>query len=268
MSWGRGDWLTPRPVTMSYRSMSEKHTELIERAEEILGYRFRDGSLLIEALTHSSCADDALESNERMEFLGDAVLGFVVCDFLYQRYGELREGDLTKIKSSVVSRRVCAMVSDAMGLTELLKLGKGMEGRNDLPSSVSAAVFESVVAAIYLDGGLDTARAFLMKYVTEPIEQAEASAHQHNFKSALQQYAQRDLNDLPTYILLDEKGPDHSKCFEVCVEINGQRYPSAWGGNKKEAEQSAAMNALLALGLLGPEEVENLDVFEAPGERG
>ena len=183
---------------------------------------------------------------------------------LYRKYEGLREGDLTKIKSSVVSRRVCALLSDKLGLTDLLKLGKGMEGRADLPSSVSAAVFESVVAAIYLDGGLDAARGFLLENVTEPMEQAEASAHQHNFKSALQQYAQRDLNDLPTYILLDEKGPDHSKCFEVCVEIGGQRYPSAWGGNKKEAEQSAAMNALLALGLVEPEEVENLDVFEVP----
>jgi len=225
-------------------------SDLVARTEQIIGYRFHNHALLVEALTHSSVADDRLQSNERMEFLGDAVLGFVVCEYIYERFPEHREGELTKIKSAVVSRRVCAQISDQIGLTDLLALGKGMSGRQDLPSSVAAAVYEAIVAAVHLDGGLDAARRFILEHMVPIIEEAEDSTHHHNFKSVLQQYAQRQASDLPTYILLDEKGPDHAKCFEVCVEMGGRRYPSAWGANKKEAEQQAAYNALLARGVI------------------
>ncbi len=233
--------------------MADNPIDIIERTEQIIGYRFVNEQTLVEALTHASVADDRLQSNERMEFLGDAILGFVVCEYLYNRYTELREGDLTKIKSAVVSRRVCAKVSDKIGLTELLTLGKGMSGRHDLPSSVSAAVYESIVAAIYLDGGVDPARAFILEHMVAEIEEAEDSTHLYNYKSLLQQYAQRTQSDLPAYHLLDEKGPDHSKCFEVAAEIGGRRFPGAWGANKKEAEQNAALNALYELGILRPE---------------
>ncbi len=239
--------------------MGDTQADLVERTEQVIGYRFKDTGLLIESLTHSSFADSGIASNERQEFLGDAVLGFVVCEYLFNAYPDHREGELTKIKSTVVSRKVCAQIADGIGLTDLLKLGKGMSERADLPASVSAAVYESIVAGIYLDGGLGPAREFILAHMAEPIREAEESAHQYNFKSVLQQHAQRELSDLPSYKLLDEKGPDHSKCFEVCVEINGQRYPSAWGQNKKEAEQAAALNALLALGVLDPDEVEPAD---------
>ncbi len=222
---------------------------MVEKAAEVLGYRFKDKSLLTEALTHASSAGDRLESNERMEFLGDAILGFVVCEYLCNAYPDLLEGDLTKIKSAVVSRRVCAQISLANNMTEMLNLGKGMAGRPEIPSSVSAAVLESLIAAIYLDGGINHARDFILRHMVPFIKEAAESAHQQNFKSVLQQYAQRRLPTNPVYVLLDEKGPDHSKCFEVCVEVDGRRCPSAWANAKKEAEQSAALNALQELGL-------------------
>ena len=219
------------------------------RATEVLGYQFKDEALLGEALTHASSADHRLESNERMEFFGDAILGFVVCECLYLSYPELLEGELTKIKSAVVSRRICAQISSKLNLAEMLNLGKGMIGRQELPSSVEAAVLESIIAAIYLDGGIDAAREFILKHMTPYIQEAAESAHQYNFKSVLQQYAQKHLPCNPSYILPDEKGPDHAKCFEVCVEIDGKRFASSWANSKKEAEQKAALNALTELEL-------------------
>ena len=229
--------------------MTDLNQEIRLRAQEILGYTFNDPELLYTALTHSSVADARTESNERMEFLGDAIFGAVVCEQLYRDYEDYLEGELSKIKSAVVSRRACAEISDEIGLTDLLNLGKGIGSRTDLPSSLAAAVYESVVAAIYLDGGHEPMREFILRTIGPVIEGIADSDHQHNFKSALQQYAQKHALELPTYQLLDEKGPDHSKAFEVCVEMGGNRLPSAWGGNKKEAEQSAALNALTQLGI-------------------
>lgn len=239
-----------QPDASSPTNASAAFAAIVDRAERILGHRFDNVQLLREALTHASVADNRLDSNERMEFLGDAVLGFVVCERLYEMFPHLREGDLTKIKSAVVSRRVCAQISDKIGLTDLLVLGKGMSGRADLPSSVSAAVYESIVAAVYLDGGIDAARKFILEHMVPAIIEAEESSHQHNYKSMLQQHAQRNESDLPQYLLLDEKGPDHSKCFEVAVRIGARPFESAWGASKKQAEQQAALNALMELGLV------------------
>ena len=181
---------------------------MLDAIEAITGHRFRDERLLREALTHSSSADTRLVSNERMEFLGDSILGTVVCEHLYHTYPDLMEGDLTKIKSAVVSRRVCAKVSKATGLDRLLSLGKGMAGRPTIPASVAAAAVESVVAALYLDGGIEPTRRFILEQMHPYIEEAAASAHQQNYKSVLQQLAQRHLPFVPAYVLLDSKGPD------------------------------------------------------------
>lgn len=235
---------------------------LIEEAEQILGYRFEDESLLTEALTHASSAGHRLLSNERMEFLGDAILGYVVCEYLFDQFPELLEGELTKIKSAVVSRRVCAKISRKINLADMLNLGKGMVGRAELPSSVAAAVLESIIAAIYLDGGIAPARAFILEHLTPFINESAESAHQHNFKSVLQQYAQKHLPTTPTYVLLDEKGPDHAKCFEVCVEIDGRRFASAWANSKKESEQKAALLALEELGLAKRDEQDRVVIVE------
>jgi ribonuclease-3 len=221
--------------------------------QERIGYRFSDTDLLLAALTHASYADQRVNSNERLEFLGDAVLGLVVCQTLYERLPQALEGELTKIKSAVVSRRVCALVADQLRLTDALVLGQGMEPDEQLPRSLAAGVFESIIGAIYLDGGLTAAREFVLKHMEDEISLAAASEHQFNYKSQLQQHAQRDLGATPEYELLDEKGPDHAKCFEVAVTLGRQQFPSAWGPSKKEAEQKAARLALIALELIEDE---------------
>lgn len=226
--------------------------ELMDRlaeAERRIGYRFRDRELLARSLRHASAADDRLDSNERLEFLGDAILGVVVCTELFDRFPDLLEGELTKIKSNVVSRRVCAEIAEERGLGELLDLGKGMNGRGEMPSSLHAAVLESVIGAIHLDGGFERAKAFVLELLDPRIEHAAELGHQHNFKSVLQQVFQRKGLGAPSYLVLDERGPDHAKCFEVCVAAGERRFEGCWGPNKKQAEQQAALAALLHLDL-------------------
>ncbi|MBI1335489.1 MAG: ribonuclease III [Phycisphaera sp.] len=235
---------------------------MIEQAQKVIGYTFRDGGLLTEALTHASSVGQRLESNERMEFLGDAILGFVVCEYLFAHNRELLEGEMTKIKSAVVSRRVCAQISKSLDLGPLLSVGKGMNNRPSLPGSILAAAFESIIAAIYLDGGMEPAREFILKQITPHIVQTTACSHQQNFKSLLQQHAQRHLPNHPQYVVLDEKGPDHHKAFEVCVELEGRRFTSSWANSKKEAEQRAALEALLAMGLVTRDEEGEVRIVE------
>ena len=236
--------------------MSTTASDLRDRAEKVLGYTFKSDDLLREALTHASIADNRLDSNERMEFLGDAVLDLIVCEALYRRFPTYMEGELTKVKSAVVSRRTCAEVSDETGLTDLLIIGKGISSRTAMPSSLAAAVYESIVAGIYLDGGFDAVKAYVLRTMSPKIEAIASNGHQENYKAVLQQHAQRLLGGPPMYELLDEKGPDHSKCFEVGVTVEGRRFTSAWGPNKKMAEQKAALLALEELGVLDPKEVD------------
>jgi ribonuclease-3 len=214
------------------------------RAQDLIGHRFRDPDLVVTALTHSSIAGSRLDSNERLEFLGDAVLGAVVCDELFRRFPDWLEGDLTKVKSMVVSRRVCARIADETGLTDLLILGNGIEGQGALPMSLKAAVYEAVIGAMYLDGGFEAARQFILRTAAHELDTCAESDNHDNHKSTLQQYVQRWMGATPQYEALDEQGPDHSKCFEVCVVINHRRFPGAWGPSKKEAEQEAARRAL------------------------
>jgi ribonuclease-3 len=235
-----------------------KKQDLLQSVQDVISYRFNDTELLVAALTHSSSADARVNSNERLEFVGDAILGMVVCHELFRRFPDYLEGELTKIKSAVVSRKTCAAISRELGLTKFLFLGKGMSGRSQLPSSLAAAVYEALIAAIYLDSGdLALAERFILDTASNHIMQAAESEHQRNFKSQLQQHVQRVMAATPVYDLMDEKGPDHSKCFEVSVIIQGRRYASAWGPSKKEAEQKAAYYALREL-----DAVEEIPEFE------
>ena len=193
--------------------------------------------MLGAALTHASGAQHRLASNERLEFLGDAILGAVVCELLYCQYPDYLEGDLTKIKSVVVSRQTCTKISEALGLQEFLILGKGMSSHPGVPPSLLADVFESLAAAIYLDGGDAAAREFIQRFMGPEIELAAAGELGGNYKSLLQQMAQRENGSTPTYQLLDEKGPDHSKCFKISAQIGHSQFQAAWGRNKKEAER-------------------------------
>lgn len=216
----------------------------LRRCEEKIGYAFRDQSRLLSALTHASGAPHRLASNERLEFFGDAILGMVVCEMLFQRFPDCSEGELTKIKSVVVSRQTCARVAGELDLEGFLVLGKGMSGSRALPTSLLAGVYESLVAAIYLDGGHSAAKEFLVRTMSPQIDAAVDGVHGDNYKSLLQQLAQREYNTTPTYTLVDEKGPDHKKAFQVSARIGEREFTTAWGPNKKEAEQKAAQNAL------------------------
>jgi ribonuclease-3 len=231
--------------------MSDPTTRLddgtLATCEHVLGYNFKDRSLLRSALTHASGADHRLASNERLEFLGDAILGAVVCERLFRRFPDYLEGDLTRLKSHVVSRRVCAGRSKALGLHEFLILGKGMGPHAQAPASVLADVFESLVGAIYLDGGFAAAQRFIVGQLDPEIDRAVEKEGISNHKSEFQQLAQRQFGATPTYLLLDEKGPDHSKCFKMAAVVGEQNYPPAWGATKKDAEQRAALNALCTL---------------------
>jgi ribonuclease III len=220
---------------------------LLLKLEQRIGYEFKDKGLLLSALTHASGAEHRLASNERLEFLGDAILGAVVCELLFHQYPEFLEGELTRLKSIVVSRQTCAKISEVLGMQEFLILGKGMTTHPSVPSSLLADVFESLLAAIYLDGGDAAARQFIVATMGPEIELAAEGETGSNYKSLLQQLAQREHGTTPTYQLLDEKGPDHSKCFKVAAQVGPDRYQPAWGRNKKEAEQRAARNALSQL---------------------
>jgi len=220
---------------------------LLEDCEAVLGHEFRDPELLREALTHASGANHRLASNERLEFLGDAILGAVVCEQLFRQFPDSEEGELTRIKSIVVSRQTCARIAAELEMDHYLFLGKGMGSRDQTPSSVLADLTESLIGAIFLDGGMNAAKRFILRHFGPEIDAAAEGGDGLNFKSALQQSAQRDFGETPTYLLLDEKGPDHSKCFKISARIGRNSFPPAWGRNKKEAEQRAAHNALCQL---------------------
>jgi ribonuclease-3 len=222
----------------------------LHQVEQIVGHTFANGTLVSKAFTHSSGVDNRLESNERLEFLGDAILSVVICQTLFERFPAYPEGELTKMKSMLVSRGTCARVARRMGLPAFLKVGKGMVSNKALPMSLAAGLLEAVIAAIHIDGGFDAARDFILRNFRALVEQVNEEEAHGNYKSLLQQYAQEQFSAAPIYVLLDEKGPDHNKCFESEVVVDQQHFPSAWGANKKEAEQKAAYNALVDLGVL------------------
>lgn len=215
--------------------------------EERIGYVFTDKTLLNSALTHASIAGHRLSSNERLEFLGDAILGMIACEMLFQQFPEYLEGDLTRIKSVVVSRQTCARLGEALGLQDCMFVGKGVLSSPVSPPSLLADAIESLVAAVYLDGGLEVVREFLVPRLIPEIATAAEGEYSGNFKSHLQQLSQKEFGITPTYFLIDEQGPDHAKCFQVAAQIGSRKFDPAWGRNKKEAEQKAASNALSEL---------------------
>ncbi len=205
-------------------------------------------------MTHASGARTRLESNERLEFLGDSILGAIVCDQLFRQFPEATEGELTRIKSEVVSRATCAILARDLGLQEVIKLGKGIDRVRDLPDSILAGVFEAIIAGIYYDAGFEAAQEFVSRQVVGYVKRIVENQGEKNSKSILQQLSQKKYGATPFYALLDETGPDHSKNFKVSAVIGARQFPAAWGTNKKEAEQRAAANALVEMEQLIPEE--------------
>ncbi|QDV21155.1 Ribonuclease 3 [Gimesia panareensis] len=218
--------------------------QLLEECQHNLGYAFEDIELLKCCLTHTSAAKTRMDSNERLEFLGDAILGSLVCEKLFHQFPNSPEGELTRIKSAVVSRNTCTRLAREKDLDRFIFVGKGLAMTETLPESLLAGMFEAIIAGIYLDGGMEPVHQFLDPLIERENSKASRSVHGFNYKSLLQQYSQKKFSQTPIYELVDEKGPDHSKFFKVTAIIGEIQYEPAWGSTKKEAEQRAALNAL------------------------
>jgi len=228
-----------------YSALNQFEDGEMLRCQESIGYLFRRGGLLRKALTHSSVKDAKHPSNERLEFLGDAILGMTISEYLFSMLPENDEGDLTKVKSVVVSSQTLSRLGLEMGLDKYLLLGKGIRLKREIPRSLIANAVEAVIAAVYLDRGMEAARHFILDHLHTYVEEVLADEHvEKNYKSLLQQCAQHELSGTPTYRVVAERGPDHSKCFRIAAVINGREFPMGTGASKKEAEQSAARIAL------------------------
>ena len=214
--------------------------------EEKLGYTFQNRTLLENALTHSSCANESrgkLQSNERLEFLGDSILGMVVADHLYRNHPDLPEGVLTRTRAALVCEDSLVVVAEELGLGEYLRLGKGEEaggGRNR--PSIRADAVEAVLAAVYLDGGIGSARKIIQKFILS--REVAGLTKPQDYKTALQELVQRENGQVLAYRLVGEEGPDHNKRFFVEVTLNGSPVGAGSGRSKKEAEQMAAKAAV------------------------
>ena len=217
--------------------------------EEKLGYVFQDRSLLENALTHSSCANESrgkLQSNERLEFLGDSILGMVVADHLYRNHPDLPEGELTRTRAALVCEESLVEVAAELNLGEYLRLGKGEEsGGGRHRPSIQADAVEAVLAAVYLDGGIGSARKIIQRYIL--CREIEGLNSSRDYKTALQELVQRESGQVLKYRLTGEEGPDHDKRFFVEVDLNGAPLGSGKGHSKKEAEQMAAKAAIAKL---------------------
>jgi ribonuclease III len=223
--------------------------ETIQAIGQIVGYTFNDASLLGCALTHSSRRTEVGFSYERLEFLGDAVVGMAVAEYLFRACPDRDEGALTKMKSSVVSGRTLARIARQIGIEKFVEVDKGIAAQAQLPDSVLSDVFESIIGAIYLDSGYDAVRQTVLALLRGPIEDAVASKYAPDYKSRLQEWAHIAMRATPTYKLLAEKGPDHTKRFQTAVVISGKQYGVAWGDNKRDSEQEAAAETLRQLGV-------------------
>ncbi len=222
---------------------------MIKDLETALGYRFQNIALLQNALTHSSYANEywhnSLKSNERLEFLGDSILGMVVAEHLYRSFPDRPEGELTRMRADMVCEQALAQVANQLGLGKHLMLGHGEEQGGRKRSSILADAVESVIAASFLDGGMPSARGIIERFILSNVP--VAGLHNADYKTALQELVQRRKNQVLSYTLTGESGPDHDKQFQVDVLLNGKVVGSGSGRSKKRAEQAAACAALEAL---------------------
>jgi ribonuclease-3 len=222
-----------------------------EELQNRINYKFKNEKLLLRALSHSSFVNEnqtiSKESNERLEFLGDSVLGFVTAENFFLNYTHFPEGELTKLRAATVCEKSLAGFAKEIELGKYLMLGKGeiVTGGRDRPS-IQADAFEALIAAIYLDGGMDEARKFVLKYIDEAIQKHQSF---NDYKTMLQEIVQRNPGELVEYVLVGESGPDHDKRFEVEVHLNSNVIGRGIGKSKKRAEQEAAREALALMGL-------------------
>jgi ribonuclease-3 len=219
----------------------------IDRCEQRLGHRFKDRELLLSALTHASTKLAAGRCNERLEFLGDSILGAIASRILFEEHPDFEEGRLTKARAQIVSRKSLAEIGERLGLQEFLVVGKMFATRAHIAASVLSNAVEALVAAVFLDGGLDAATAFVELHFRALIEHSVEEPGGRDWKSLLGQWAQNGSDAAPRYVVLSTAGADHSKTFEVCVALGRRRFRAAFGRSKKEAEQRAARAALREL---------------------
>ncbi len=224
----------------------------MKELQKKLGYTFKDEKLLQTALTHSSYANEAKGRgvcNERLEFLGDSVLGMVTAEYLYSHCPQVAEGGLTKQRAALVCEKALAGYARELGLGDCLRLGHGEKrtGGDKRPSILSDA-FESVLAAVYLDGGMEPAKALVLRFVVKEMESHKAVPGFHDYKTALQEIIQQNPEEQLEYLLVEESGPDHDKHFVVEVHLNSNPIGRGGGRSKKEAEQQAAREALRLMG--------------------
>lgn len=222
----------------------------MEALQNSIGYHFKNTALLSRALTHSSYANEynlSAGDNERLEFLGDSVLGFITAEYLFSNHRDFPEGELTKLRAYAVCEKSLFAYAQEIELGKYLKLGKGEErtGGRERPSVLSDA-FEAVIAAIYLDGGIDEAKEFVLRFV---VPYVEAKPTFKDYKTALQEVVQQNHGEALEYVLVSESGPDHNKRFEIEVHLNSNVLGRGVGGSKKKAEQNAAKEALELMGL-------------------
>ena len=222
----------------------------LEKLQQSVGYKFKDERLLQRALTHTSYANECNEghnkSNERLEFLGDSVLGIITAEHFYLNFKDLPEGELTKLRAATVCENSLSSFARQLGLGEYLLLGKGemCTGGSDRPS-ILADAFEALIAAIYLDGGIEEAKKFVLKYVDKAVEEHRGFK---DYKTVLQEVIQKNPGEVIEYVLVKESGPDHNKRFEVEVHLNSNVIGKGVGTSKKKAEQLAAKEALELMG--------------------
>ena len=219
--------------------------------QERVGYCFHDVSLLEQAMTHRSYAHESLArkivDNERLEFLGDAVLGLCVSDMLLQSHGDFTEGQLSRNRASLVNEHALAFLARIIGLGDYLRLGKGEEGSGGrIKPSILADTLEAVIGAIYLDGGFIRLHEWFRNFFRPLLERYSREVHHEEFKTILQEIAQRQFQEMPVYLLTGESGPDHCKEFSVSLTVGGIKTEGR-GRTKKKAEQEAAQKALALL---------------------
>lgn len=231
--------------------------EILKKCQEVIGYEFKNISLLQRALTHASIQSENGVSNERLEFLGDAVLGMVICDFLYVTFRDFNEGDLTLIKSEVVSRNTLARIGKKIELQNFFAFNGAQFRWEEIPDSVMANVFEAIIGAIYLDRGMDPSKKFILENLSDEIESVIKDPYQKNYKSLLQFLVQRHIGATPNYQMLKTQESNPST-FTSSVSIGNRKFLAATGKNKKESEQLAARVALEILSLEDPIIAEHL----------
>ncbi len=231
-------------VHLALPPLDDETAERVTTLEETIGYHFRDKTLAATALTHASARSDEQPPNERLEFLGDSVLGLVVGQELYLRFPDRSEGELSRMKSISVSRNALQTVAASWGLAELMLLGPGFRGPEDAPPSVAADGVEAVLGAIFLDGHLEPVRRVILADFLPIVEAAAEGRRGRNSKSELQSFTQAELQCTPHYQVLAEEGPDHRKVFTVAAVVQDVKLSVATGRNKRQAEQRAAREAL------------------------